>query len=391
MQNYNFGDYYKELRYKFGDIDGTKIVLLKVAALIYPLLNEVGIKILQPLALVVDNDMQLNQVYDELAGFSKEIPVPLSLGRKELQKRYENNEFETFRTKYTGGRKCEENMSFLISLCHLEHAERCITLIGFCGGIEPRSLENMEGVIYLEEFSEVQANGESKQVEFTKSVIEFVETNQGVIFYRIRERLMEACQIEANEQKAVHKLFRCAECVIEFMAEETITSQDERIKMNYFCEYAMQDILNNLDCLYVQDGIWKQKFIEVLHKSVLQIPRIINRERIDSCDLDEVGKLPMYDEKYYYLPETLLKEICQTWLTWINFSRLRILLANEGIILTEGKSRKYYTLKTPVITVYGAVKYVRMVKIPRSEIDAFGELTWSEIILMEETADDGDN
>ena len=391
MQHNNLGVYYKELRSTFGDVDGVKVALLKVAVLIYPLLKAVGIKILHPIAIVAENDMQLNQIYDELAGFSKEIPLPLSLGRKELQNRYENSEFGTFRTKYTGGRKCDENLSFMTSLCQLEHSERCITLSGFCGGIESCSLESVEGVIYLQEFSEVQVNGENRQIEFTKLLVEFVEMNQSIIFHRIREKLVDDCQFEADEQNALHKLFRCAECVIELLVEEILINQEERSRELHFVECAMQDILNNLDYLHVQDTIWKKQFVEMLYKSVSQIPRILNRECIESCDLDKIGKLPMYDEKYYYLPETLLREICQTWLTYMNFSRLRVLLANEGIIQTEGKNRKYYTIKTPVITVYGAVKYVRLMKIPRCEIDTFGELTWCEVLLMEEREDESDD
>lgn len=142
----------------------------------------------------------------------------------------------------------------------------------------------------------------------------------------------------------------------------------------------MEILTTDFDYLRIDDQEIRNQFRRMLFNAVKDIPKIIDREKVPSEDIENLDKLPLYDRNYYYIPETMLREICKSWTETISFTSLKSLLKSAGLIITQGNKRKYFTVKVQAVTVYGNTKLPHAVKIPRVNIDQLVQLSWAETI-----------
>ena len=84
--------YLKELEKTFGE-DAMPMMLLKTTTMVYPLLNNFGISLHAPIAVIVDKESGRRQVLEHLLGFEKDIANSLSACPKEIRKQIQNSKY----------------------------------------------------------------------------------------------------------------------------------------------------------------------------------------------------------------------------------------------------------------------------------------------------------
>ena len=86
----------------------------------------------------------------------------------------------------------------------------------------------------------------------------------------------------------------------------------------------------------------------------------------------------LYDEKFYYISDELLKQASAEILKTISYPMLKMMLWKEGVISCNQVSEGNYTIKKLLFTAYGETMRPRFIKIKREMIDMGGELDLTE-------------
>lgn len=380
MQNDVFYKYLKYLANQYSTIDFQKILLADIGIRVYPLLCSKGIHFTEPIGLVADSSAQLGQIYDELAGFTnaREAYASLDMKKTELEALYRNNEYELFYVDYYGGKKCEENLRYFRTLCHSPKSERCISLVGFCGFVPPESINCLAGILYIQAptVNHSPAGQQNLRHEFTSFLLHYAEKNQTLIFREI-ERQMAYDDYRQNEGNMGYRFFTAANALFKLLLED-LKCQKRTFQMSL--DDVIQKLSSEFEFEDIDSSDIKKLFHRMLFNAAKDIPKIIDREKVPSEDIENLDKLPLYDRNYYYIPEIMLREICKPWTETISFTRIKNLLKSAGLIVAQGGKREYFTVKVQAVVVYGNIIKTRAVKIPRENIDQPVQLSWAEVI-----------
>ncbi|MDE6906486.1 MAG: hypothetical protein K2P76_16470 [Lachnospiraceae bacterium] len=375
MPENTFNNYVEDLGNRFDSTNLAKILLVKTGLTLYPLLNSIGIHFTEPIGLVADSSVQLQQIHIELAGFSNKDYTSLNMSKNELKALYHDNEYELFYADYYKGKTCDENLQYLRALCHSEKSKRCISIIGFCGFMPNESIDNLAGTLFIQTKCNILTGKTEYRDAFTHSLIEFIEKNQNSIFWAIRQQMNNINYLEHDGDFGYH-FFNASAVVLKLLLEE-LKLQDNFIPP---VENTIEILTTDFDHLEIDNQEFRNQFCRMLFHAVKDIPKIIDREKVPSEDIENLDKLPLYDRNYYYIPVTMLRKICKSWTETISFTKLKNLLKSAGLIVAQGSKREYCTVKVQAVAVYGNMIKIRAVKIPREKIDQPGQLFWAEVI-----------
>lgn len=112
------------------------------------------------------------------------------------------------------------------------------------------------------------------------------------------------------------------------------------------------------------------------------LPAVLRREYIEAEDIGGINEAIFYDEFFYCLPEQFFRFVCERCISSASVAYIKSKLAEAGILVLEGKARKYFTTKIEVVTVYGSILRVRRMKILREKFDQYGEFSLKELYEM---------
>lgn len=374
MPENTFNNYVEDLGNRFDSTNLTKILLVKTGLTLYPLLNSIGIHFTEPIGLVADSSVQLQQIHIELAGFSNQDYTSLSMSKNELKALYHDNEYELFYADYYKGKTCDENLQYLRAMCQSEKSRHCISIIGFCGFMPNESIDNLAGTLVIQSKSNMLTGKTEFRDAFTYSLIEFIEKNQNSIFREIRRQTENTNY--TLEGSTEYLFFQASAITLKLLLEDLKLTENILPKI----ENTVNMLTADFGSLEYDSQETGNQFRRMLFNAVKDIPKIIDREKVPSEDIENLDKLPLYDSKYYYIPKALLREICNPWTETINFTGIKNLLKSAGLIVAQGSKRKYFTVKIQAVAVYGNMIEIRAVKIPREKIDQPVQLSWAEVI-----------
>lgn len=140
-------------------------------------------------------------------------------------------------------------------------------------------------------------------------------------------------------------------------------------------------------------GEWEEienpeSYVIALYRAISKnaglLPPFLSRERIEAQEMNLIDDAIFYDDDAYYLPEQFFRFICERNIPSASVAYIKSKLAEAGVLGLEGKSRKYFTTKIEVVTVYGSILRVRRMKILREKFDQFGEFSLQELSAMRE-------
>lgn len=123
-------------------------------------------------------------------------------------------------------------------------------------------------------------------------------------------------------------------------------------------------------------------FRNMLFAASENIPDMIDKKKARAEDIQDSRQQPFCDEDFYYVPEGLFGKIISLAGGDWSVSEVKEALAGQGILKTEGKKRKYYTINTIFPLGEGKIAKKRMVWLSRNKVDIPFQATWEETIKM---------
>ena len=129
---------------------------------------------------------------------------------------------------------------------------------------------------------------------------------------------------------------------------------------------------------------WTDKLRELILEEGKKLTGVEDRTRVSDGNEDYAlteNKL-FFDGKYYYITEYMFETACANLSYYVGSCEMKNALAEAGILIGEGASRKYYSVKLPISTPEGIRVIGRRMRIRREWLDRPGELSWAEQIRM---------
>lgn len=386
----DFFHYILRIQEKIGGEAAWKILLLKSMIFYYRLLNAWRLHIFLPVAIIVNDDRMQDVIMDEVRTC---LPATISAtdmsesAVDELLKRHNSDCIMVKHVKSRNTKNCLQRLAEISEAGRMigKNGEEIlfsdIVLVFFKDGIPLEYNEFFSGKVV---FKENVLNLGDKGVHFSndtfwQKAISGIVQDWPLLRYQIEEMQRNSSfQIQEAPEMWV---FRGTEIFLLDLMEKSSMLPDER-------EYIQAEIKKARDQIEeewfidAQTGEWETVACKYIFKYAKQIPDILNIEALADKDVDKIGKLPMYDQKNYYLPTSLFDEVFASIYAVVGIRQIKEILANKGILKAEGNVRRYYTVHVPILTSGGQVFNPRMIVLVREKIDIPGHLTWLDAVRM---------
>lgn len=353
-----------------------KIGLLQVLILAYPILVTNGVKIQRPIALIGEDEKNLQLLWNQLCMFPEEQRlIPLSMMPKELEKKWLESEYGVFYCSYNRGRYTNQNIEQIVVQCQMvdDEIERQKLVLLFSNCCIPKEVD-VEGTMFFSHLDEVVL------LKFdVAKFVHFLLKNEAGLLQKVREGVK-------GIQEAP-PILTAAKILLENYAMSEISTEEipEFLQQTSLLHEKVQEEWEEI----VNPEIYAIALNRAIGECVDQFPPVLMREQIDGQEIEWIDDAIFYDEEAYYLPEQFFRFICEQCISSASVAYIKSKLAEAGVLVLEGKARNYFTIKIEVVTVYGSILRVRRVKILREKFDCYGEFTLQELYRMqkEETYD----
>lgn len=346
-----------------------ELYLLQALILSYPLLAEKGFKLNKPIALISETEKEQQILWSNLSFFPKEQKlIPLTVKPKELEQHWTKAEYGVFYCSYTRGRYTSQNLARLLEKSQMigtEIENQKLILIFSVGCLQKEA--EVEGSLYfanlsegieinIKEFVQYLIKNENSVMSIVKEGLENVQENFAIL--DAAKNILENFLVREIPAEEIPKFLKRTS----FYKEKVYGAWEETENPEMYAIALNRTIGENADLL----------------------PPVLPRERIEAQDMEWIDKAIFYDDEAYYLPEQFFHMICEKHISSTNTTYIKAKLAEAGVLVAEGRTRKYFTKKIEVVTVYGAIIKARRMKILRKKFDCYGEFTLQELSLMRE-------
>lgn len=348
-----------------------KIALLRVLILSYSLLTESGFKLRRPIAVISGNEEEQEILWQKLLLFPEEQKlIPLTVKPKELEQNWKEAEYGVFYCNYIRGRYSNQNLERLSEWSQTSGGgiEKQKLILIFASGCLAKEVE-VEGSLYFTDLSDVP-----KTEIDTRAFVQYLISNEKIISSSVME--------EIEHIQTTFAVLNAAKLILEkFILREISTEEiPEFLKRTSFHQEKIYEEWEETEN--------SESYVVALYRMISEhvdlLPPVLNRERVEAQDMEWIDKAIFYDDEAYYLPEQFFHTIYEKHISSVNTTYIKAKLAEAGVLAAEGRTRKYFTKKIEVVTVYGAIIKARRMKILRKKFDCYGEFTLQELSLMRE-------
>lgn len=379
-------NYIEELKTKYGQQEGIKILILKIMILIYPLLKEQGVGIGAPVALVVDSINIMESIMHDLNGVTNGRLSSTSVSQTEMRKNLEEIEYELVTMAYIKSQNSIPNLQILQAACQTGSIQdgqfSVLPVIFFIGAIAEDAKEFVAGQMCITPRPNVlmlSLCDRSNGVEFTQMLIRYICADWAAVKLETNRLFKEEDYQKSVGETPGAEMFFVAVKILELLLESQGYPCTETKSIISQCQNILLDIINGWHIIS-DSSAW----LDILHNSLQQssasMPGILNRHHVPAGAIDKIDLWPLYDEEFYYLPSKMFDELMTTMSQSISTKDIKGLLVEKGILVGEGRSRQYFTVKVPIVTEYGAMLEPRKLRLRREWLDLDGGLTWREKI-----------
>lgn len=382
----NFINYAAELEERYGKEASGKILLIKSMILTYRPLEDRGIRFPLPMALVTDSRWNIQRLSRVVRGSFPATYGTMDLSDRDLKDLLDEHCSEVLLMQHLDSNNtasCLEKLAG-ITKTGLNGRERFRdpVIVTFPEGIPVKTAEYFAGRIRLDRCRGTVAEepvSESGKM-FILSMTGLMKEKWQIIDYKISKLSAgEKFQILSQESPGA-EVWYTVRYILETLAELSGEDFSDRQECLEQIRQAESQIVKAWEMEQIW-GDWCEIFRNLLFVAAKDIPGILNKRNLKKEDIERRGEWPIRDEKFYYVPETLFKEIC-SGIKEINILQLKEILADQGVIRAEGKQRTYYAIKVSLVTVEHEMSSPRMVWIYRNKVDLPGMMAWEDQIRM---------
>lgn len=370
MRENKFQEYWEQKSECYG-AEAEKVLLLQTATLLYSLCVASGMARNGLILLHCKNESQAKQVAKELMPFSDRIPEDLSVTPKEMNRIIEKSDYNTIVFFFRESRYTRENLEQLRKAAYWGEDPVLIYVITI-GNIVREYAECFSGEIYLydnddesyydanqsdlldEQIIREQISCAADQKNMIEQWVKEIGREKAGCMFQVSQRfLFLFCASKGAEKQFFLDLDGALQKTVETIEEEWEGEKE-------------LDAIANLFCRAVQNAAeW--------------LPGIVNLNAVDPEHWDNVADMVWYDKGYYYLSEYMFRDICKVIKGCTSSCRMKNYLADKNILIMEGRSRTYGTVKVSAFNSYGERKSERRVKLRRASIDLISDMTLIEM------------
>lgn len=390
----NLERYRKEMEQSYGEEASWKILLIKSMILTYRPLGHCGIRFSLPVAFITGSLQAAQKLSYVARGFCPAVNGSTDASDRDFKRLMEGYCSEVLFMQYVKSRNTEACLEKLIRICAsgLSEGRRFCDpiLVTFAEGIPIGAKEYFAGKVRLEEprFSMIsEAMPETEEI-FTRQMIELVKEHWPVIDDRISE-LSSSREFESlRRESAGMEVWTAVGRILEILITKAGASHSDMPGCLEKIREAGQQIMKEWDIEQITGDLCGI-FRKMLLQSSADIEDMIDRRNIRPEDIQDGREQPFCDDGFYYIPEGLFGQIVSKAGGVFHINELKEALAEQEILKTEGKKRRYYTCNM-YFSVEGKIEKKRMICLYRDKVDIPYQKTWEESIKWKERQDGHD-
>lgn len=371
-------EYLEKQRLSFGE-DAMTVILLGITAAMYPLLGEEGIYLDAPLAVIVEEESQIMGIAKIVSGFAEMEVLSLNDKPKKVKTKIEHVEYGIAIFNFIEGRYTKDNLEIICSDCANIEANinnRKLVVVLAEGGISYEHRENFSGYLYIKAKLPLTGISQEENTRFLKKLIKMILENEKVIRYEIGK-------IPPIEEDGLAVFYAACVVLLVLLEFEKIGDDGYKKYMEIFLRIfgEIKDSWQQTD----DPEEYAEFFFRLLDEAVGWLPPMEERGHISGETAKKWEQIPLYDEKYYYISQSLFEEICRPFTSQVSIKHVKRQLAAAGVLAADmGGLRIYGTAQVETTNVYGARIRKRYVRLCRNKVDKEGELSFGEKLSKEE-------
>lgn len=367
-------NYLKELEKTFGE-DAMPMMLLKTTTMVYPLLNNFGISLHAPIAVIVDKESGRRQVLEHLLGFEKDIANSLSACPKEIRKQIQNSKygFSVFtydEQRYTkANRYVADNLEMVRSLCARiggDISEQRMAVVLFSPVVPIKYEDIFAGYIHIRNVLLLHGRDSANCPELLKNMINRVLDKEDEIKYEIEH----FCPDEDDR----FQVLWAAGTVLRVILKYENMGDKERERYGEMINSAL-DMMRSRWKDTSDPEEFVSDFISRLHAAKGELFSVQNRRQTGSKEIGSLDWMILYDRQYYYISKELLEKICEPITNGFGINYVKYQLFEGGLLVGKADSSTYETKQIWVYDEHGKEIRKRCYKLCREKIDQEEDLT----------------
>jgi len=367
------------LEKRYGEEMGNVIFCLCVGEIAYSILARAGFRLEKPLAFIVDTARDFEMVVTDLKVFSdKKMLLNLNL-LTEIQKGLGQVHDDALSILFDKGTRNRENLNFVLSTVKAGYYRgeplELLTIVGF-EKVIPDDLKEAFLTIHLPKLSYLA----SDEIEVVREFKRFLPNNIISNYNEIKRRF-QSLSIEIDAKDLIWErwnFFKAAEVLCELVIEDSIDQSEQAVVVSKLRSSLAKVV--KYDEETQDDGYISEVIGDILYQSAEQIGYFINRNNVTGEESALLGVRAMYDSEYYYFPDVLFREVCESLLESLSFRQVKHSLIAAGVLESNGGDRLYDTVKVVVYSAYGVRSRPRYNKLKREFIDRDGALTLVQVV-----------
>lgn len=367
-----------------GEFEGNeiKVIILMTLAVLYPLFAKLGFNLVGPLAIVVNSERQFRKLLDMLDGFKTHKIMSTAGQPKKVEKHLIAAKYGTVFFRFAEGRYTISNLKEIAAdsqKIELNIENMALNFIIADKEIPHGYQEFFAGIIYIGESPGPRKSVDLSGEEFFRKIVSYAVSHIPEIKNAGEWKMSELMD------DSLLPIFVAAEVLKLFIRTEKLKFEEVK-ELDQKIEHVLKEIEEEW-----QEADDPQAYAIAFRKAIFansqMLPPIFDRCHFTEMNLLNDKELMFFDDRFYYMPEPVFCEICQS-IKKADINYIKSQLVAAGVLISEGKGRSYYTKRTEIVTVYGYVIKIRLVKLARERIDTTGELTLQEMVEMRKEGED---
>lgn len=329
----------------------TSLLIVECAAFTYSVLRMWGCRLHYPIAVVADNLEAADELAGKLGIFQTKV-LSTNLPPIEFRRALQSFHDDVCVLSHTNGRYTAENLEMLESVAAsggTEDFELCMPVLLVFQKVIPQEYQGLCSIaiqIGQADFSRLKR---SEIESILDSLKNYILKKTQIVEYEIGQRSERFWEGKDSRfwSAAVNMLGQV------FALEENVDK--DRLK-NHLCA-AIQEAYSLAESYQFNSQI-PGLFRELLDQSIPEICKLLPEARAKEYSEQDMQCLVLYDSAHYFLPEILFAKICEPLNTVCTVNQIKNVLADAGILCTQGQGRVYYTIKKRVSRSNIAVRFL---------------------------------
>lgn len=346
------------------------VMILKMAAMTYPLLGRFGFFLNAPLAVIVDEKSGFRQVSGHLFGFGKNVVNSLSVSPKEIEKQIQNSEYGLSIFTYDDNRYTKNNLEMILSSCAMiggNISEQRMAVVVFSAGIPYKYEDMFAGHIYIKSVAPLEKNGFNICPELLRNIIEKILDKMDEIKYELEHFF----PVEENE----FQVLQAAGSILKLILKYENMDNSERKRYGEMLDSTLDMMREKWEGISNQEE-FVSDFISHLYAGKGQLFFVQERKQNSGKAIGNLERIVFYDELYYYMQNDLLEKICEPILNGLGINYAKHQLFEGGLLVGKNHSSTFGTVQISLFDERGEKIRKRYFKLLRNMIDQEEDMTF---------------